>query len=119
MIDKNGDPVRNAIMSTDSRAKGYSENWINKGIDEEVRPKTMQSIWPAQPNTLLAWLKDNEPNSLSNTHWILMCKDYIRYRLTGEVNAELTDFSGTSLLNLQTKSYDEELLKVFGLHRKL
>jgi L-xylulokinase len=115
LIDKNGEPVRNAIMSTDSRAKEYSEKWISEGVDDEVRPKTMQSIWPAQPNTLLAWLKDNEPDSLTNTQWILMCKDYIRFRLTGKVNAELTDFSGTSLLNLQTKSYDHELLKIFGI----
>jgi len=115
LIDKNGNPVRNAIMSTDSRAKGYSDKWVKEGIDKKVRPVTMQSVWAAQPNTLLAWLADNEPDSIKNTQWVLMCKDYIRFRLSGEVYAELTDISGTSLLNLQSKAYDEDLLQVFGI----
>jgi L-xylulokinase len=115
LIDKNGDPVRNAIMSTDNRAQSYSDKWNADGLDKKTRPMTMQSIWAAQPNTLLAWLKDNEPESIKNTQWILMCKDYIRYRLSGKVHAEITDFSGTSLLNLQSKDYDLELLKLFGL----
>ena len=115
LIDKNRNPVRNAIMSMDNRAKAYSDRWIKDGLDAKVRPKTMQSIWPAQPNALLAWLKDNEPESIGNTEWILMCKDYIRFRLTGEINAELTDFSGTSLINNQTKAYDQQLLEMFGL----
>jgi L-xylulokinase len=115
LIDKNGNPVRNAIMSTDNRAQSYSDKWIAEGIDKKVRPMTMQSIWAAQPNTLLAWLKDNEPESVKNTEWVLMCKDYIRFKLSGKVHAELTDFSGTSLLNLQTKEYDQELLAMFGI----
>jgi L-xylulokinase len=44
-----------------------------------------------------------------------MCKDYIRFRLTGKINAELTDFSGTSLINNQSKEYDHQLLERFGL----
>jgi L-xylulokinase len=115
LIDESGKPVRNAIMSMDNRAKSYSDSWIKNGLDAKVRPKTMQSIWPAQPNALLAWLKDNEPESIRNTKWILMCKDYIRFRLTGEINAELTDFSGTSLINNQSKEYDHQLLGMFGL----
>jgi L-xylulokinase len=106
-------------MSTDSRAKGYSDKWLKEGIDKKVRPVTMQSIWAAQPNTLLAWLVDNEPESIKSTKWVLMCKDYIRFRLSGKVYAELTDMSGTSLLNLQKKDYDEELLKVFGINELL
>lgn len=115
LIDKQGSPVRNAILSTDSRARKYIEKWLTDGIDKKVRPKTMQSLWPAQPNALLAWLRDNEPETLKNAGWILMAKDYIRFKLTGEVHAELTDFSGTSLINLQTRKYDEALLGDFGI----
>jgi L-xylulokinase len=44
-----------------------------------------------------------------------MCKDYIRYKLTGNLHAELTDMSGTSLLNQQIRMYDADLLKIFGI----
>ena len=116
LIDRNGKPVRNAIMSTDLRARDYIKKWQAEKIDTEVRNKTMQRIWSAQPNALLAWLIDNEPDTIKNTAWILMCKDYIRFRLTGEVYGELTDMSGTSLLNLRTRTYDSDLLESFGIN---
>jgi len=119
LIDEQGKPVRNGILSMDSRARKYSDNWIAEGLDKKVRPKTMQDIWHAQPNPLLAWLRDNEPDTIKNARWVLMAKDYIRFKLTGEVAAELTDFSGTSLLNNRTRSYDEDLLADFGISEML
>jgi L-xylulokinase len=115
LVDKNGNPVRDAIMSMDSRARHYTEQWSADGVDEAIRPKTMQSIWPAQPNALLAWLRDNEPDTVKRAGWVLMCKDYIRFRLTGEIYAELTDMSGTSLMNVGTAQYDPEVLEAFGI----
>ncbi len=115
LVDENGKPVRNAIMSMDSRARGYIDKWQQEGIDKAIRPKTMQSIWPAQPNALLAWMRDNEPEIMKKAGWVLMCKDFIRLRLTGEIYAELTDFSGTSLMNVGTGEYDDEVLEAFGI----
>ncbi|MFR6164355.1 MAG: FGGY family carbohydrate kinase [Mediterraneibacter gnavus] len=45
----------------------------------------------------------------------LFGRDYIRFRLTQEACAEYTDFSGGNLINLNTKSYDKELLECFGI----
>lgn len=115
LVDAEGKPVRNAIGSADSRAREYSDKWVADGLDERTRPKTMQSIWPGQPNALLCWLRDNEPEVLEKTTWVLMCKDFIRMRLTGEAYAELTDMSGTSLINVGTGDYDAEVLDAFGI----
>ena len=115
LIDKQGNPAYNAIISTDSRAIAYSNRWNADGTFDRVLPKTMQAIWPAQPTALLAWLKDHEPEVVKNTHWVFMCKDYIRYCLTGEPYAEITDMSGTSLMNVRDVKYDRELLQEFGI----
>jgi len=115
LVDKQGEPVRNAISSTDARARAYSDKWIAEGVDKKIRPKTMQSVWAAQPNALLAWLRDNEPETFAKAGWALMCKDYIRFRLTGKIAAELTDMSGTSLLNVGTADYDQDVLDAFGI----
>jgi L-xylulokinase len=101
LVDAQGEPVRNGINSADSRATAIVEKWYADGTCARVLPRTCQSIWPAQPAALLAWFRDNDPDALARTRWILMCKDYIRYRLTGEAWAELTDFSGTSLVNVR------------------
>ena len=115
LTDKQGKPVRLAINSMDSRARSYIEKWQGRGLDEKVRPKTMQSLWPGQPNALLAWLKDNEPETMAKAGWVFMCKDFIRFKLTGEIQAELTDMSATSLMDLRTCRYDQELFDIWGI----
>jgi L-xylulokinase len=77
----------------------------------------LQSIWAGQPVSLLAWFQDHKPDLLQKARWIFMCKDYIRYRLTGEPYAEITDISGTSLINVRDVTYDRELLQDFGIER--
>jgi len=115
LIDADGRPVRPGIYSTDSRAKDYVARWAAEGVSERVLPLTMQSLWPGQPNALLAWLKDHEPESIDRARWVLMCKDFIRYRLCGEVHAEMTDASGTSLISVRDANYDPDVLDAFGL----
>lgn len=115
LVDKQGKAVRNAVNSTDNRAQSYVDKWLADGVNEKVLPKTTQCVWAAQPAALLLWLRDNEPATIDKTRWVLMCKDYIRYRLCGEINAELTDMSGASLMNVVTGGYDDEVLELFGI----
>ena len=115
LLDKQGRPLRNAIISTDSRAKEYVTRWREQGVDETVLPLTMQSLWPGQPNALLAWLRDHEPDVMKRAGWVLMAKDYTRFRLTGQIHAELTDMSGTSLMSVRDGEYDLAVLDAFRL----
>jgi len=115
LVDAEGNPVRRAIFSADCRARAYVERWTAEGVDRAVREKTMQALWPGQPNAILAWIADHEPEVLGKTRWALMCKDFIRSRLTGEVWGELTDMSGTSLLDVNTGQYDLAVLEAFGI----
>jgi L-xylulokinase len=115
LVDEIGTPVRNAINSSDVRAQQYIDNWKANGIDTMSLPLTAQCLWPGQPNALMAWLRDHEPAVISETKWILMAKDYIRMKLTGQFWAEITDMSGTSLMNVITGKYDDNVLNIFGL----
>ena len=115
LVDEKGNPVRNSINSTDSRAQKYIENWRATGIEKNVLSLTAQSLWAGQPNALLAWLWDHEPETIAKARWVLMAKDFIRMKLTGKFFAEITDMSGTSLMNVITGKYDSNVLKNFGL----
>jgi L-xylulokinase len=115
LVDENFQPVYNAIYSSDGRAREYIDQWSADGTAERMRPKTMQAIWPAQPNALLRWFMDNDPETLSKARWVLMCKDFVRAQLTGEVYMELSDMSATSLMNVETADYDDEVLEAWGL----
>lgn len=116
---KNDAPVRNGIISTDNRAYAYVERWKADGTEDKIFELSCQHIMSCQPVALLAWLKDNEPENYQNIRYVFECKDYVRFRMTGEARAELTDYSGTNFMNLKARSYDPELLRLFGISELL
>lgn len=108
-------PCGNGIVSTDSRAWLYSEQWTADGTADRVFARTFQKILACQPVSLLCWLRDNRPEILANVKWIFGVKDYIRFRLTGEAFSEVTDASGSNMLNLKEQGFDRGLLAEYGL----
>lgn len=112
---KDNKPAYNGIMSTDTRAYAYPEKWEKDGTADRIFEKTCQKILVSQPVSLIAWLKDNKPEVMENTKWIFGVKDYIRYKLTDHAVAEITDISGSNLMNIKEVKYDLDLLKEFGL----
>ena len=112
---KDGRPARPGIISTDNRAWKYAKDWKEDGTEEKAWPLILQHIMACQPAPLLRWLKDNEPEAYGNIAHIFAAKDYIRFRLTGEAKAEVTDYSGSGLMNLNTVQFDPEVLKIFGI----
>ena len=99
----------------DTRAAGVITEWNQRDLRAAVFPYTIQSFWPAQPNALLAWMKKYEPQNYARIGAILMCKDYIKYRLTGEIASDFTDMSGTSLMDVRNKRYSPELMALYDL----
>ncbi len=112
---KDNQPVRPGIISTDNRAWEYPLKWLADGTANKAYKKTYQAILACQPVSLLAWMKDHEPETIEQIQWVFECKDYVRFCLTGEAYAEITDYSGANLINLETRDYDESLLALFGL----
>jgi len=115
LVDKDGKPACNGILSTDARAWAYIQKWYEDGTNKEVYKRTFQEILIMQPVALLAWIRDNQPDVLEKAKYIFSVNDYIRYMLTGEAYGEYTNFSGGNLVNLTTRDYDPELMKLFGL----
>jgi L-xylulokinase len=115
LLDRAGKPARAGIQSMDTRAAGIIDEWNARDLHSQVFPYTVQSLWAAQPNALLAWIKRNEPQVYERIGAVLMCKDYITYCLTGEIVSDFTDMSGTSLLDVRDKRYSRELLALYDL----
>ncbi len=112
---KDDKPLYNGIMSTDNRAYKYVNNWKANGTEKRAFEFSCQHIMACQPVALLAWMKDNDPETYGNIKWVFECKDYVRFRLTGVACGEISDYSGTGLVNLHTRSYDRKLLDLFGI----
>lgn len=117
LVGQEGKPAYNGILSTDTRAWAQVKNWKADGTAQKVAKITFQDILACQPVSLLAWLKENEPQVLERTRWIFSVNDYIRFCMTGVANGEYTNFSGANLVNLTTKAYDRELMALLGLEK--
>lgn len=108
-------PARPGIVSTDSRAYACAEQWNTDGTAERLFPKTCQSLLACQPSALLKWILENEPGVVEKAKYVFGVKDYVRFRMTGEAYSEITDMSGSGLVNLHTAAYDDEILRALGL----
>jgi L-xylulokinase len=111
----NDKPAYPGIVSTDTRAWEYPLRWEKDGTAQAIHAKTLQRILACQPVSLIAWLKDHNPEVIERTQWIFEAKDYVRFMLTGEAHAEITDYSGSGLLNIRDRRFDRELLEAYGL----
>lgn len=115
LLDKQGNPARPGIQSMDTRAAAIIDEWNSRDLHSQVFPYTFQAFWPAQPNALLAWIKRNEPETYQRIGAVLLCKDYINYRLTKEIATDFSDMSATSLMDVRNRRYSQELLESFGI----
>lgn len=115
LLDKKGLPLGNGIVSTDNRAAEYAKKWSADATAEQAEKLTFQKVLSCQPVALLKWLKDHDRARYNEIGSILSVTDIIRYGLTGKIGAEITNMSGTNLMNLRTKTYDTELTKLFGI----
>ncbi|MCL6439475.1 MAG: carbohydrate kinase [Rubrobacteraceae bacterium] len=114
LLDRACRPVRPAILSLDSRAQELVDRWNNSGLSDELHKITGQRPFPGYTLSVLAWLKENEPEALSRARWVLWGKDWLRYRLTGELATDPTERS-SGFAEVRTGSYPREAAALCGL----
>lgn len=67
----------------------------------------------------ILWLRNHEPEHFEKTVQVLLPKDYVRFRLTGEFATEVSDASGTLLLDVKNRAWSETLLDKLQLEKSL
>ncbi len=109
-LDSAGDVIRPALLWNDQRTGKQCEE-----ITERVGPQRIVEITgnPAltgfqAPKVL--WLREEEPDAYERVAKVLLPKDYIRYRLTGEFATDASDAAGTLFLDLGERTWSSEVL---------
>ncbi len=67
----------------------------------------------------ILWLRKHEPDNFEKTVQVLLPKDYVRFRLTGEFATEVSDASGTLLLDVKNRAWSKPLLDKLELSESL
>ena len=115
-MDKEGQTLRPAMIHADTRALTIS-NALRARFGRDYFYEICGNVLsPASTLCKTLWLKENEPELYARTYRILQSKDYLVYRLTGQM--ETTDMSDAShglLMNLETRQYDADMFRNVGL----
>ena len=114
LLDRAGRPLL-GITSLDTRAASVCKAWRESDIAKKTFPLSFQAFWAAQSNSLLKWVKLNEPAIYKRIGSVLLCKDFVNYCLTGQIASDYSDMSATNLMNVATRSYSRELLREYEL----
>jgi xylulokinase len=67
----------------------------------------------------LLWVRDHEPANFERVRKMLLPKDYVRYRLTGEFASEVSDASGTAVFDVVRRRWSFEMMDALGLDRAI
>ena len=114
-LGNDGEVLREALLWCDQRTAAQCD-WIHDTVGfDRVVEETLNPVLTGFQAPKIVWLRDNEPEVYERLRMILLPKDYVRYRLTGEFATEVSDAAGTSLLNVGKRRWSEVMLKGLGL----
>ena len=117
LLDQEGQPLRPCIMWNDQRSYKECDEMTECIGQSEVLRITGNPILAGFTAPKLRWVEKNEPEIFSKISKVLLPKDFIRYRLTGEFFSDVSDASGTSMLNVGKRQWSDEILSAMGWPR--
>lgn len=119
MLDSKGMPLRKSIIWCDQRTGKEVEEMNRLLTPEKLIDITANPALTGFTAAKILWVKKNEPEIYKQCAHILLPKDYIRYKLTGEFATEVSDASGMQLMNITERNWSDEVLDTLGIKREL
>ncbi|MCB1329211.1 MAG: pentose kinase [Maritimibacter sp.] len=100
-----------AMLWNDKRAANVAARFAHQGLEFTAgNPPT-----PAWPGPKLVWLKENTPQILERTAAIMMPKDYVNFRLTGEIAMDRSEAGSSFLMDAASRTWSDRLVGALGL----
>ncbi len=116
LLDKNCQPVRNGICFCDGRAAEVVDRWVTDGTCDKLFELTGTRVFTGNQNGIVKWMDEHEPESLEKAKYFLHLKDYLFFKMTGEITTDATDQS-LIFLNQNTRQYMDEVFTLCGMEK--
>jgi len=120
ITDGAGKPLRPSIIWNDQRTAEQAA-FIEQKVGGRDRLIELVGNMAQTSFTLtkLLWVRDNEPRIYEKVQHMLLPKDYVRLRLTGEYVGEVSDMSGTLMLDQRKRDWSPEILSTFQIDKDI
>lgn len=117
LLDSAGHVLRPAILWNDQRTQRQCDE-IHRRIGKETFIRITGNVaLTGFTAPKILWVQENEPEVFVRARHVLLPKDYIRYKLTGEYAMDKADGAGTVLFDLQKRDWSDEILSALDLPR--
>jgi xylulokinase len=119
LLDKAHAVLRPSLIWCDQRSQAQCD-WITQQVGAERLIQLVSN--PALTGfsaPKLLWVRDNEPQIYERAALFLLPKDFLRFKLTGEFATEVSDASGTLLLDVTNRKWSSEMLGALEIDSKL
>ena len=117
-LDERGQVLRPAILWNDQRTAAECAEIEERVGLERLIALTGNRALPGFTAPKLLWLRRHEPDVYGRIHRIVLPKDYVRYRLTGEWAIDAADASGTLLFDVERRRWSEDVLATLEIPRE-
>lgn len=111
MLDKEGKVIRRSIIWADQRTSAECDEITAKVGKERLIEITANPALTGFTASKILWVRNHEPENYERCAHILLPKDYVRFRLTGEFATEVSDASGMQLLDVPNRCWSSEVLE--------
>ncbi|MGD9507156.1 MAG: xylulokinase [Geminicoccaceae bacterium] len=118
-VDRDGDPIRPALLWNDARTHEECAEIERRVGCERLTAITGNRASTGMQAPKLLWLRRHEPEAAARVAKLLLPKDFIRLRLTGEHATDAADASGTLFLDLVRRDYSDEVLRALEVSPSL
>ena len=119
MLDENNEVIRRSIIWCDGRTAKECEEITSKVGAERLIEITANPALTGFTASKILWVRNNEPENYAKCKHILLPKDYIRYKLTGEFATDVSDASGMQLLDIKNRCWSDEVLEKLDIDKSL
>lgn len=119
MLDERGNAVRPALIWCDVRTEKQCRELTAKMGQDRLIALTCNPALANFTLTKLLWVRENEPENWKRVRSVMLPKDYVRVRLTGERATDMADASGTLLLDVAHRRWSQEMLQAAAIDERL
>jgi xylulokinase len=114
-LDRDRHVIRPAILWLDTRSAPQVEALTHSNGRSQLAGWIGNPVMPGFMLSSLLWVKEEEPATWDRLAYVMLAKDYVRLRLTGEIATDFSDASSTALLDVQRRAWCGELLQTAAI----
>jgi len=119
ILDRDQEVIRPSLIWCDQRSQPQVDA-VNEQLGREAILRYIANpVLTGFTLPKLLWVRDHEPENFARVRQVLLPKDYVRFRLTGDYATEVSDASGTALFDVVNRRWSMEMVDGLGLDRAI